>query len=82
MGRQDIGGEEPTTGGSYAGTILGKWLEIVDIGEKFRQGILSKNYDADIMILYIAKITRLWLELRPKVSGRSFNDKTLGIEFE
>ena len=51
--------------------ILQRWLAIMDVAEAFRINHITENKDVDIGNLYAAKLTRLWIELFPKVDGRT-----------
>jgi hypothetical protein len=69
--------EEQYVDSSYKMAILQKWLRIMDLSERFREGLLVNNedgsntgFDIEIGKEYIAAMTRLWLELLPKVEGR------------
>lgn len=73
--------DEMRTGDSYAQTILTKWLEIIEIGEKIRTNLMSFNHDPEDLYLYVSKLTRLWLELKPKVVGKKFTTKGLEADF-
>ena len=57
--------------GGYRSFIMMKWAEIYELSEKARVEILNNNYDHDVVHEFIAKLTRLWIELQPKVKGRS-----------
>ena len=63
--------EQPEESNGYASFIMSKWAEIYILSEQARIEILNNNYDHDIVHEFIAKLTRLWLELQPKVIGRS-----------
>jgi len=55
----------------YSSFIMSKWAEIYVLSEQARVEILNNNYDHDVVHEFIAKLTRLWIELQPKVKGRS-----------
>ena len=57
--------------GGYRSFIMMKWAEIYELSEKARVEILNNNYDHDVVHEFIAKLRRLWIELQPKVKGRS-----------
>ena len=72
-----------SVGEAYAYQILNKWLTLIEVSERFRGALLSYNdkegnlpADAtEILNEYVARITRLWEELRPVVKDRKeFND--------
>ena len=68
----DISGDRvPSSGMAYAYRLLEKWGDIIEVGEEFRRGMLGKDLDPEVMNDYISKLTRLWLELSPKIEGRS-----------
>ena len=68
-----------SSGDAYAFDLLNKWQEIGKLSEQVREGrimrtVLKRRYSSEEMRLkseYIAKLTRLWLELLPMVEGRS-----------
>ena len=70
--------ETLTVGDAYAYQVLNKWLALIDISERFRGALLSfdekeGNLPSDATELlneYVARITRLWEELRPVVKDR------------
>jgi hypothetical protein len=61
--------------------ILNRWIELVDISEAFRVQHIEGSKDTEIRNIYAAKLTRLWLELLPKVEGRSEFGKEFIAEF-
>lgn len=62
--------------------ILGKWREIIEVAEAFRVNHIGQIKDQDISHLYAAKLTRLWLELLPKVKGRAELEEVEGAFME
>lgn len=60
-----------TIGEAYAYRILQKWVDLIEVGEKFRAQYIKGEPDQDLRNDYIARLTRLWGELRPHVEGRS-----------
>ena len=70
--------ENLSVGEAYAYQVLNKWLALIDVSERFRGALMSfdekeGNLPADateLMNEYIARLTRLWGELRPVVKGR------------
>lgn len=75
------GNEQPISAGTqYAFELLHMWIEICEIAQDFRQNLLTKQVDADCTYAYISKLTRLWVELLPKIKGRS-EFKTFETEF-
>ena len=67
----------------YGELLMEKWGEIIILREEVRLNNLELRKDKNTMNLYITKITSLYIELYPKVIGRSdFNDKNdEGISF-
>lgn len=55
----------------YRNLLLGKWLEILDLGEEWRTNYLIDKPDLEKQSKYLGKLTTLWTELNPKVQGRS-----------
>jgi hypothetical protein len=55
---------------SYQSFIIGKWFEIYELGEEYRNAYLSGEIDFKITNLYISKLTRLWGDLWVKIEGR------------
>jgi hypothetical protein len=71
---------QPEVSYTYASFILSKWIELMDISEKVRTSYLNNAVDNDLTYEYIARLTRLWGELRPKVKGNTLL-KDLEAEF-
>lgn len=61
----------PMAGGMYAQAILQNWLFIMQLSEEFTVNRLSGEFDEDVCRLYVAKMSRLWKELKVKVYGRA-----------
>lgn len=59
------------SGKAYTYTLLNKWEEIMKLSEEFRTDFLRGRLRASIYNEYVAKLTRLWLELYPKVTDNS-----------
>jgi len=55
----------------YAAHILAMWLEVIPLAEDLRLSELEARMDGKKINRMIAKLTRLWLELEPKVKGIS-----------
>lgn len=55
---------------NYGGLILAEWYDIIALSQEFRISMMSEEYDDEICRRYISKLTRLWLELEPKVRER------------
>jgi hypothetical protein len=72
------------SGDAYTYTLLSKWEQIMEQAEEYRRSMLLNREDPHTQINFIAKLTRLWLELRPKVEGREeFGDlETAFMSFE
>jgi len=66
-------GEQISSGASYAFKILEKWFRFRDIAEEVHASSLSDNADKDYekLYTYISQMVSLWLELYPKIVGRS-----------
>lgn len=75
--------EPMSVGGSYALSLLNDWLDIKTKSTEFREKMLAKEADSvdakRIARDFIAMMTVLWGELRPKVEGR--NDGQMNKEF-
>jgi len=56
---------------NYAGIILQMWVDIIRVREEFRANHILGSPDIELQNQYIAKLTSLWLELQPKVEGRT-----------
>jgi len=63
--------QDVSVGGVYAGVILQKWISIMEYSEAFTVNRLSGEYDDEICRSYVAKMTRLWKELKVKVRTRA-----------
>lgn len=73
---------------AYAEAIRMRWLEIMDLSVQFRVGLMIydedgkvQGCDPEVAREYIARLSRMWLELSPKVEGNiafdtSWRDKT------
>lgn len=62
--------EKLSIAASYAYSLLSKWIEISEFGEAIRVEMLSQDPEIDIHRNFVAKLTRFWLELEPKVDSR------------
>ena len=62
---------------AYAYTLLDKWVDIIELSEHVRTNKIGQRIDNVVLYEYIAKLTRFWVELLPKIEGRS----DLGEEF-
>jgi len=64
-----------TVGAQYASNLLADWLDCHDCSIQFREYLLSENAGSAeakmIMREYISRLTRLWLELWPKIKDRT-----------
>ena len=56
---------------SYASFIIGKWMEVYELGENYRYNFLSNMVDYGISYAYISKLTRLWGELWIEIEGKA-----------
>jgi hypothetical protein len=56
---------------AYAYTLLDKWVEIMELSEEYRKNIIANRIDNQVLYEYVAKLTRFWVELLPKIEGRS-----------
>ena len=65
----------------YAIRIINLWLESLDLSHQARMCWLKNDFDHDVNCEYVARLTRLWLELYPKVQGRA-DMKDLVTEYE
>lgn len=64
------GDEEIPAAMSYAGDLLNRWSVIMDYGQAFRKAYMDGNIDTELLHDYVARLTRFWLELMPKVKDR------------
>lgn len=62
---------------AYAYTLLEKWVDIIELSEEYRKNVIANRLDNPILYEYVAKLTRFWVELLPKIEGRT----ELGIDF-
>lgn len=68
-----------SSGDAYAFDILNKWQEIIKLSEQVRKSrimrsTMRRRYSSEEMQVkaeYVAKLTRLWLELYPMALERS-----------
>jgi hypothetical protein len=67
---------------AYAYALLAKWEEIIDLSEQLRHNLIKDRLDNDIFYVYIAKLSRLWLELYPKIHGAEAQYKEFVREYE
>jgi len=58
------------SGKLYTHVLLEKWTEILGLSEQFRTNLLLNNSDHEATFNYIARLTNLWGELYPKLTGR------------
>ena len=65
-----MGNDFPSSGQTYMHIILNKWEEIMLLGEDFRHRYLLSSVDQTVTYKYVAKLTRLWGELYPKIQDR------------
>jgi hypothetical protein len=56
------------SGTAYTFTLLNKWEEIMKLSENFRKEYLARRFTSATHNEYVAKLTRLWLELEPKIT--------------
>lgn len=73
----DYNALEEYSGTSYAEAIRTRWLEILDLSIQFRIGLMIHDDNGktigcnpDLAREYIARLSRLWLELCPKVEQK------------
>jgi hypothetical protein len=70
---------------AYAYTLLEKWVDIMELSEEYRKNVIGNRIDNQVLYEYVAKLTRFWVELLPKIEGsgmdsgfiteyKSFND--------
>ena len=60
---------------AYAYTLLEKWVDLIELSEQYRANIIANRIDNPILYEYVAKLTRFWGELLPKVEGSNFGAK-------
>lgn len=71
------------TGQAYAYTLLEIWREVETMDEEVRVDILRGRMGALLVHKFIAKLSRLWLELAPMIEDRTEDNlKTLAEEFK
>lgn len=59
-----------SSGQIYAIEVVKLWLTCVDLSQQARVLWLKQEFDHDINYEYVARLTRLWGLLYPKVKGR------------
>lgn len=55
----------------YSLRIVELWLECVDFAQEAQKYIMRDEAENDVVLEYLARLTRLWKELKPKVENRS-----------
>lgn len=65
------GEELISTGDAYAFNLLENWKKIQDMDEEVRLLLLLKKRDDKKIREFIAKLTRMWLELATEMEDRS-----------
>lgn len=67
-----------SSGAAYAFTLLNQWEDLNQLSIDFRtqylnycQNLPITTEDRKILSLYVAKLSRMWLELYPKLKGRT-----------
>ena len=73
--------EAVSAGQMYAVKVVQLWLECIDLSQQARILWLKQEFDHDVNYEYVARLTRLWGVLYPKVKGRD-DFKELTDEFE
>lgn len=63
-------GEILSAGQTYAIRLVNLWLECLDLSHQARVAWLRSDFDQALNCEYVARLTRLWLELYPKIKGR------------
>jgi hypothetical protein len=63
--------QSKSSGEHYTYILLAQWTEVVELGEKFRAAFIGGTIEQVNINLYLAKLTRLWLELSPMMEGRT-----------
>ena len=66
-----MGEEILSSGQHYSFKLLDKWLEVVQLGEIFREGYLNSRYDAKVANAYVAKLTSLLSLVRVKLEKKA-----------
>lgn len=56
-------------GNKYAVEIIQLWLECIQFSQQVRMCWLKNEFDNDLNTEYVARLTRLWAELAPKIEG-------------
>ena len=73
--------ENSTSGQIYAVEVVKLWLNCIDLSQQARVLWLKQEFDHDINYEYVARLTRLWGILYPKVKGREdFKDLVENFE--
>lgn len=68
---------------AYAMRIVELWLQCYEMSIKFRQDAMAHQGDPELSNLYISQLTRLWMELYPKIKDRSdFKPNTFPADYE
>ena len=55
----------------YSSRLITLWLECIDLSHEARRLYLRGEYENDLNFLFVARLTRLWRELKPKVENRT-----------
>lgn len=55
----------------YSMRIIELWLECIDVSHQAQKFFLRDEPENEITLEYVARLTRLWKELKPKVLHRS-----------
>lgn len=75
---------EPLSSGEwYAQRIVQLWIECLQISQVAKALYLKGEYENEVNFEYIARLTRMWGELYPKIKGRTEdNMKTFSESYE
>lgn len=55
---------------AYAQYLINMWFDIIDYSQEAMGYIMKGEIDNDVVIGYVARLARLWRELKPKVEKR------------
>lgn len=55
----------------YASRLVSLWLECIDFSHESQKFILRDELENEITLEYLARLTRLWKEFKPKVQNRT-----------
>lgn len=66
----------------YSYYLQGEWTQIVALSISLRKKILMKETDEETIADFGARLSRYWLEIKPKINGSDFPDKMTFLSYE